>query len=180
MRENIRKFDGAAIPSIEGRVPHPCRAFVLEARVGYHKSQPRPCLCGCPVHAAPPSPERHKKCRKSAQKHPGNHLPTQTQSTTYEEFSAKTPPPPPLRGIVAIHSYDLRPSAATEMVFLTTCPEPLAPLSQQPDTIKSGSHPEGCPCHSMNIAAPHAATASRKFNTSPPSLRASVPNVREF
>ena len=58
--------------------------------------------------------------------------------------------------------------------------EPLAPLSQQPDTIKSGSHPEGCPCHSMNIAAPHAATASRKFNTSPPSLRASVPNVREF
>ena len=36
-----------------------------------------------------------QKCRKSAQNTPGNHISTQTPSTTYGEFYAKTPPPPP-------------------------------------------------------------------------------------
>ena len=53
MQESIRKFDEAAKEWLEAverlgihlcRVPHPCRALVPEARVGYHKSQPCPFL----------------------------------------------------------------------------------------------------------------------------------------
>ena len=102
METNIRKFDEAAKESLEAverlgihlcRVPHPCRALVPEARVGYHKSQPSPFLW---LFRSPlPSPKRRQKCRKSAQITPGNHLSTPTPSTTYEEKFAKTPPPPP-------------------------------------------------------------------------------------
>jgi len=89
METNIRKFDEAAKESLEAverlgihlwRVPHPCRALVPEARVGYHKSQPCPFLWL--FRSAPPSQKRREKCRKSAQNTPGYHLPTPTSSIT--------------------------------------------------------------------------------------------------
>ena len=44
------------------------------------------------VHSAPA--KTSQKVHKSAQNTPGNHPPTTTPSTTYEEFPAKTPHPP--------------------------------------------------------------------------------------
>ena len=70
MQENIRKIVEAARPvsGSEGT------SRLSGARPPYPQSKP--------VHAALPSPKRCEKCRKSAQKHTGNHLPTSTPSTT--------------------------------------------------------------------------------------------------
>ena len=89
MQENIRKFVEAAGKAGCPTLAVPLPVFrVCQARVGGHKSQPRPCLCPfrSPAHAAPPSPKRRQKCRKSAQNTPGNHPPTSTRSTTYDGF----------------------------------------------------------------------------------------------
>ena len=89
MQENIRKIVVAAGKAGCPTLAVPLPVFrVCQARVGGHKSQPRPCLCPfrSPAHAAPPSPKRRQKCRKSAQNTPGNHPPTSTRSTTYEGF----------------------------------------------------------------------------------------------
>ena len=39
--------------------------------------------------------------------------------------------------------------------------------------------PEELACHSMNIAAPHAATASKRSKISAPNPSANAPNARE-
>ena len=102
MQENIRKT--VALAGKAG-CPTLARISSLPGKGG-RPQKPAPSLpaapSAAPAQTAPPSQKRHKKCRKSAQIHTGNHLPTQTPSTTYEEFYAKTPPPPLFRENPAI------------------------------------------------------------------------------
>jgi hypothetical protein len=79
MRENIRKIVAAA-----RKAGCPILAVPSSLRQGRDTTK-----------ASPPSPKRREKCRKSAQITPGNHPTTPNPSTTYKEFYAKTPHPPP-------------------------------------------------------------------------------------
>ena len=95
MRENIRKIVAAAErPGLQvRRVPHPCRALVLEARVGDDKGQPCPCLWSS--HAAPPPPQNVAKsvakARKNTQVTTSQHQPHQQHT---RDFTQKHPLPP--------------------------------------------------------------------------------------
>ena len=96
MQENIRRIvEAAERPGLQvRRVPHPCRALVLEARVGDDKGQPCPCLWSS--HAAPPPPQNVAKsvakARKNTQVTTSQHQPHQQHT---RHFPQKTPHPPP-------------------------------------------------------------------------------------
>ena len=103
MQENIRKFDEAAKEWLEAverlgihlcRVPHPCRALVPEARVGYHKSQPYPFLW---LFRSPLPPREN--VAKSVAKARKSHQVTTSQPKHHQQHTRKNSqkhPLPPL------------------------------------------------------------------------------------
>jgi len=93
MGQNIRKIVVAAKESLEsaerlGRVPYPCRALARISSLPGKGGRPQRPALSLSLHLALPqrsallSPKRREKCRKSAQKGPGNHPATLTPSTT--------------------------------------------------------------------------------------------------
>ena len=75
---NLAKINGPGLQAINSQkrtievIPQRANAMQENSRKIVQTARP----------AAPPSPKRHEKCRKSAQIPPGNHLSTSTPSTT--------------------------------------------------------------------------------------------------